>query len=174
MNFPEVLYTIDILFVAFVLLFAMIGLLRGFSGELASLLTLFVLLGAVLFSYPVLTQIAAENWGTLSPGAIQAVVLLILVLGSAILFFLMHLLFRQMFKERMGMVFHRIAGGFVGLMRGGLIALCLMAGLSLLPDEALYAKLSEKSVIGGWVCNTLTPWVHPRMMELPAFDQGEN
>ena len=173
MNFPEMLYTIDILFVAFVLLFGVIGLLRGFSGELASLLTLFVLLGALCFSYPSLTQIAAENWGTLSPEAIQALVLLVLLLGSAILFFLMHLLFRQMFKERMGMVFHRVAGGFVGLLRGGLIALCMMTGLSILPSEALYARLSEKSVIGGWVCHTLTPWVHPRLMELPIFDRGE-
>jgi len=174
MNFPEMLYTIDILFVAFALLFLVVGLLRGFSGELASLLTLFVLLGAVCFSYPMLTQIAAELWTTLSPTAIQSLVLLVLVLVSVILFFLMHLLFRQMFKERMGMVFHRIAGGFVGLLRGGLLALCLMAALSLLPNEALYAKLSEKSVIGGWVCNVFTPWLHPRLMELPVFDREEN
>ncbi len=174
MSFPEVLYTIDILFVAVVLLFAMVGLLRGFSGELASLLALFVLLGAVLFSYPVLTQIAAENWSTLSPGAIQVVVLLVLALISGLLFFLMHLLFRQMFKERMGMVFHRIAGGFVGLLRGGLIMLCLMAGLSLVPKDALYAKISEKSVIGGWVCHRFTPWLYPRLMELPVFDREEN
>jgi len=174
MGFPDVLYTIDILFVAFALLFGVIGLLRGFSAELASLLTLFVLLGTLCFYFPALTQLAAKTWNTLPAAALQGVVLFALVLLSVILFFLMHWLFRQMVKERMGMVFHRIAGGFAGLLRGGLLALCFMAGLSLLPNEALHIRLSEQSLVGGWVCSRFTPWLYPRLMELPVFDQEEN
>ncbi len=174
MNLPEMLYTIDIILAAFVLFFAVVGLVRGIAGELASLLTLFALLFGVCFYYPILTQLAATAWGSLSPGAIQGVVLLVFGLGTVVLFCLLRILFKQAFKENVGMLTDRIAGMVVGLLRGWLIGLSLMTALSLLPNEALYVKLSEQSVIGGWVCTRFTPWVYPRLMELPVFDQEEN
>jgi len=174
MNIPEVFYAVDVLFVAFVLFFVVSGLLRGLSGALASLLALLALLCGVCFFYPTLTQIAARNWGTLPPMMIQLVVLVVLLLVAILLSFLMNILFKQMFKDQMGVVPDRIAGSLVGLLRGALIGLSLMAALSLLPNEKLYAVLSEKSVVGGWVCNRFTPWLYPRLMELPVFDQKEN
>lgn len=174
MNIPEVFYTIDILFAAFVLFFVVSGLLRGLSGELASLLTLLALLCGICFFYPSLTQIAARSWSALPPTAIQLVVLVVLLLVSILLSFLLSRLFKQIFKSRMGVISDRVAGGLTGLLRGLLIGLSLMAALSLLPNEKLYTALSEKSAIGGWVCNRFTPWLYPRLMELPVFDQKEN
>ncbi len=174
MNFPEMLYTIDILFAVFVLFFAVGGLLRGLAGELASLLTLLILLVWICFFYPSLTQFAARNWSPLSGTIIQGVVLLVLLLAALILSYLMNILFKQMFKSRVGEITNRLIGSGIGLLRGALIGLSLFAALSLLPNEKLYAMLSEKSAIGGWVCNRFTPWLYPRLMELPVFDQKEN
>ena len=173
MSVPDMLYTIDILFALFVFLFAVGGMRRGLSGELASVLTLLILLFWICFFYPSLTQFAADLWSTLSPRAVQGVVLLVLLLVAVILSFLMNILFKQLFKSRMGAGIDKLAGSSVGFLRGMVMCVSLMAALSLLPNEALYAQLSEKSVIGGWVCNTFTPWLHPRLMELPVFDQGE-
>ena len=174
MNFPEVLYTIDILFVAFSLLFAVIGLWRGASGELASLLTLFLLLGTICFYYPALTQIAALQWDTLPAAAIQGLVLVVLLLSALIISVLLSKLLKQVWKSTVGVVIDKITGIFVGFLRGALIGISLLAALSLVPNEDLYLLLSEKSEIGGWVCTRFTPWLHPRLMELPVFDEQEN
>jgi uncharacterized membrane protein required for colicin V production len=174
MNVPEAFYTIDILFVAFVLLFAVVGLFRRISGELASLLSLVMLLCGICFFYPSLTQFASRKWGVLSASIVQGVVIVALVLAAIILSFLMNRLFRQIFRSRVGEVTNRLIGGAIALLRGALIGVSLFAALSLMPNETLYTSLSEKSVIGAWVCSRFTPWLYPRLMELPVFDQKEN
>jgi len=174
MNFPEMLYTIDILFAVFVFLFAAFGLRRGLSGELASVLALLVLLCGLCFAYPACNQFAAQTWIDLSPVLIQVVVLLALFLISFILYFLIRVLLKRILKSAMSERVDEAAGCVAGLLRGALVGITLLAALSLLPSERLYEALSEKSVLGGWVCNTLTPWAHPRLMELPVFDQEEN
>ncbi len=173
MNVPEMIYTIDILFAVFVIVFAACGLRRGLSGELASVLTLLVLLCGLCFAYPAFNQFAAQTWVDLSPVLIQIVVLLVLFLISFVLYFLIRVLLNRIFKTALSDGVDKIMGCFAGLLRGLLIGLTLLAALSLLPSERLYEVLSEKSAVGGWVCNTLTPWAHPRLMELPVFDRGE-
>lgn len=173
MIFPEMLYTIDILFAAFVLFFAVVGLWRGLSGELASLLTLFVLLGGLCFYYPSLTQMAAQMWDSLPAKVVQGLVLMVLLLASFILSCLLRILFKAMFKSALGVLADKVMGVGVGMLRGALIGISLMAALSLMPSEELYMMLSEKSVVGGWVCNHFTPWLYPRLMELPVFDGEE-
>ena len=174
MNIPEMLYTIDILFAVFVFFFAAGGLRRGLSGELASVLTLVVLLFGLCFTYPAFNQFAAQRWVDLSPVLIQVVVLLVLFLISFLLYFLIHVLLKRILKSALSEGVDKVAGFFAGLLHGALVGITLLAALSLLPNERLYEALSEKSVVGGWVCNTLTPWAHPRLMELPVFDQEEN
>ena len=174
MNFPDVLYTIDILFAVFVLFFAVSGFRRGLSGELASVLALLILLCGLCFAYPAFNQFAAQIWVDLSPMLIHVVVLLILFLASLLLYFLIRKLLGRILKSTLSERVDKVAGCVAGLLRGTLIGITLLAALSLLPSERLYESLSEKSVLGGWVCNTLTPWAHPRLMELPIFDQEEN
>ncbi len=173
MNFPEMLYTIDILFAVFVFLFAAGGLLRRLSGELARVLALLVLLFGLCFAYPAFNQFAAQTWVDLSPVLIQGVVLLVLFLISFLLYFLIRVLLKRIFKTALSDGVDKVAGCVAGLLRGLLVGITLLAALSLLPNERLYEALSEKSVVGAWVCNTLTPWAHPRLMELPIFDRGE-
>ena len=174
MNFPDVLYTIDILFAVFVVFFSAIGFRRGLSGELASVLALLILLCGLCFAYPAFNQFAAQTWVDLSPMLIQVVVLVILFLVSLLLYFLIRMLLKRILKSTLSERVDKIAGCAAGLLRGMLLGITFLAALSLFPSERLYESLSEKSVIGGWVCNTLTPWAHPRLMELPVFDQEEN
>lgn len=93
----------------------------------------------------------------------------LLVLISVLLFFLLRVLFRQLLKSRLGGAADKIAGALVGALRGILLGLALLSGLSLIPSDSLYRLLSERSVVGEWVCNTLTPWAQPKLGELPVL-----
>jgi uncharacterized membrane protein required for colicin V production len=173
MFFPEWVYTLDILFVVFVLLFVIGGLRHGLSGELARMLALLAFLTALLFFFPRWMQLAAQQWPSLSSRMLQGAVILALLLAALLLSILLQLLLKLLFKSRIGEVADKLAGSLAGLVRGTLIGLALMVGLSLLPSPTLYQTLSEKSSIGSWVCRVLTPWIYPRMLELPVFDRNE-
>ena len=174
MSFPDTFYTIDVLFVLFVLLFGVIGLLRGLADELARLLAFaFLLCGFAVF-FPALTQFAARNWVTLSPVAVQVVVGLVLWMSAMLLFFMLRFSLKKLLCEQVGYLVNKISGALIGFLSGALLSLSILSMVSLVPDEAVYQMLSEKSVVGGWVCERMTPWLHPRLMELPVFDREEN
>ncbi|HNX52966.1 MAG TPA: CvpA family protein [Pontiellaceae bacterium] len=168
MWFPEMLYTIDILFVLFVLFFAVRGVWNGLSGELANVVTLLALLTGFCFFYPQLENLAKDHWN-LPAAALRFIVPAVLILASVLLFVLLRILFRQMLKDLADTNADKVGGVLVGMLRGILLGLTVFVGLSLMPNDALYRVLSEKSAIGGWVCNTLTPWASPRIGELPVL-----
>ncbi|MFA6173485.1 MAG: CvpA family protein [Kiritimatiellales bacterium] len=168
MWFPEMLYTVDILFVLFALFFAVRGVWNGLSGELAHVVTLLLLLAGFCFFYPQLTKLAEDHWN-LPESALRFIVPTVLVLAAIVLFVLLRVLFKQILKEKAGTSADKIGGVLVGTLRGVLLGLMVFAGLSMIPNDTLYRVLSEKSFIGGWVCNTLTPWAAPRIGELPAL-----
>ncbi len=168
MWFPESIYTIDILFAVFVVIFVVSGIRHGLSGELAHLITLIVLLVSFCFFYPQLTHLAADYWRVLPPTAVRIIVPLVLVLLSVLIFVLVRALFKQALKEKMGESADKVFGGTTGMLRGIVVGLAVFSGLSLIPSDTLYRMLSEQSSIGGWVCNTFTPWLQPRIMELPV------
>lgn len=168
MSFPEMLYTIDILFVLFVLFFAVRGVWNGLSGELANVVTLIALLTGFCFFYPQLEDLAKDHWN-LPNEALRFIVPTVLILASVILFFLLRILFRQMLKDLADTKADKIGGVLVGMLRGILLGLTVFVGLSLIPNDTLYRVLSDKSAVGGWVCKTLTPWAAPRISELPAL-----
>ncbi|MGE4488630.1 MAG: CvpA family protein [Kiritimatiellales bacterium] len=170
MIIPEWLYTIDILFAVLVIFFAIGGLRRGFSGELAHVLALTALLVGIGIYYPQLAESASNLWQNLSPSMIRVAVVATLLLGAVLLFFVLKILLKVLLKARMGEVTDKLVGALVGTARGILTGLAILIGLSLVPSQALYRQISEKSSVGGWVCTTLTPQLYPRIMELPVFD----
>lgn len=174
MHIPETFYTIDVLFGLFVLLFGVTGLLRGLADELSRLLAFVFLLGGFSFFYPYLTQQAALRWSALSPVAVQVAVGVVLWLSGMLFFFALRFLLKRLLSERIHKLTDKTAGALLGLLSGTLLGLSVLSVVSLVPDENLYRMLSEKSVVGGWVCNRMTPWLHPRLMELPVFDREEN
>ncbi len=169
MWFPEQLYTIDILFAVFVLLFVFSGIKHGLSGEIAHVVTLIALLIGVCFFYSQLTQLVSDHWRALSPLVVQIAVPVMLLLAAVLLFLLVRALFQQLLKSKLGESADKIAGGLAGALRGALLGLAVFSGVSLIPNESLYRTLSEKSSVGAWVCNTLTPWAQPRVMKLPVL-----
>jgi len=174
MSFPETFYAIDVLFGLFVLLFGVTGLLRGLADELARLLAFTFLLLGFAFFYPSLTQLAARKWSVMSPVAVQVTVGVVLWLGGMLLFFGLRFSLKKLLCEQIPGLMNRIGGGLIGLLSGALLGLCVLSAVSLVPNEAAYRMLSEKSMVGGWVCERMTPWLHPRLMELPVFDREEN
>ncbi|MBC8205919.1 MAG: CvpA family protein [Kiritimatiellales bacterium] len=174
MSVPDTFYAVDVLFGLFVLLFGVVGLLRGLADELARLLAFaFLLCGFAVF-FPALTQFAARNWVTLSLAAVQVVVGLVLWMSAMLLFFMLRFSLKKLLCEQVDSLLNKLSGALVGLLSGALLGLSVLSVVSLVPDESVYQKLSEKSVVGGWVCERMTPWLHPRLMELPVFDREEN
>ncbi|MFA7256446.1 MAG: CvpA family protein [Kiritimatiellales bacterium] len=169
MGFPEQLYTIDILFSVFVLLFVFSGIKHGLSGELAHVITLAALLTGVCFYYPQLTKLASETWRALPESAVRIAVPVVMLLIAILFFVVVRALFKQLFKSKLGEPADKIAGGLVGALRGALFGLAILVAISLIPNNSLYQTLSEKSSVGAWVCNTLTPWSQSHMTELPVL-----
>jgi uncharacterized membrane protein required for colicin V production len=173
MSMPETIYTLDVLFGAFVVMFGVAGLLRGLAGELARLITLLVFLTGVCFFYPALLGLATYQWRTLPPAAVQTVTTVVVVLSSVLVYALLRVIFQQVFKEQVGKFFDRMFGAMVGMVFGLLVGLSVLCAVSLMPQDRPYRILSENSAIGSWVCVRLTPWLYPRLMEMPVFDQEE-
>ena len=123
--------------------------------------------------FPSLTQLAARKWSALPPIAIQVVIGLILLLSALLLFLGLRFLLRKMLSEQIAGVADKLFGALMGMMSGALLGLCVLSVVSLVPNESVYRRLSEKSMIGAWVCERLTPWLHPKMMELPVFNGEE-
>ena len=173
MSFPDTLNTIDVLFGVFVLLFGVAGLFRGLAGELARLITfVFLVFGFAVF-FPSLTQMAARNWNTLPPAAVQVLVGIMLWLSSILVFFALRFLLNRLFHERLSGLADKVLGALTGLFSGALLGLCVLSIASLVPNESAYRVLSERSAVGSWVCERLTPWLHPRVLELPVFNGEE-
>ncbi len=171
MNLPETIYTLDVLFGAFVLLFGISGLLRGLPGELARLLTLVGLLCGICFFYPALTRLAAQQWPDFSTPVIQTVTAAALLLGAILFYVLLRAILQRALKEQIGAFFDRFFGALIGMIFGLLVGLSVLCAVSLLPQERPYEILSEKSVIGSWVCTAMTPWLYPRLMDMPVFKE---
>lgn len=169
MLFPESLYTIDILFVVFVLFFAVRGTKHGLSGELAHVVTLLALLASFFLFYPQLIKLAEDYWNVLPPAVVRAAVPVLLLLAAVLLFALTRMLFKQALESKLDGSADKISGGLAGGLRGILLGLAVLAGISLIPNESLYRAISDESLVGAWVCNTLTPWVQPRIKEMPVL-----
>jgi hypothetical protein len=68
----------------------------------------------------------------------------------------------------------KVPGAIAIAKRGWVDPSSALSLVTMIPHEGVYKTLSEKTRVGGWVCDTLTPWLHPKVMELPIFDQEEN
>ncbi|MBM4153264.1 MAG: hypothetical protein FJ220_07065 [Kiritimatiellaceae bacterium] len=176
MGFPEWLYTIDILFVVFVFVFVCSGIKLGLSGELAHVVTLVVLLICLFCFYSQLIHVVSDTWPGLEPQAAGVVTLCLLIVAAALLFLLLQVIFKSMLKNKMGESSEKFFGAVAGGFRGALIGVIVMSALSVVASESLYQTLSEKSLVGGWVCKTVAPWADPyreQITELKEKVSGE-
>lgn len=171
MMFPDWLFTIDVLFILFLLFFGVNGFRRGLSGELAHVLSLLVLFCGFFFFFPALTKLVAGQWSDLSPEWTRVVVMVAVAGAALLLFFAGREVFKLLLKTQVSEVGDKLIGGLVGLSRGLVIGLIVLGSLSIVPSDRIYGLLTEKSMIGKWVCTTLTPWARPKIMELPVFDR---
>lgn len=174
MNFPETFYTVDVLFGIFVVLFAVSGLLRGGADEVARLLTLIILLTVFGRCYPYLAQATVRGLDMISHKAAYVLAGVVLLAIGILLFIGLKMLLVLWFDHVVGCLFwDRTIGAVAGLLIGTLLGLSVLCSMSLFGSTRLYSVLSERSLIGRWVCGSLTPKVYPSLLKLPAFSNGE-
>jgi len=174
MNIPAWLHMIDLLFVVFVLLFAVNGLRRGFSGELASLLALLVLWGGFHFLFPFWSSFFFRHGSDQAFKIIQICVGLVFLLITIFLFAWIRRGVRRLLEKVARGFMNRVMDVAFGALRGLLIGVGIMVMLSLWSSEKIETALTERSVIGNWVCNTFTPWLTPRLTKFSISERSED
>jgi len=182
MQFPVSIYIIDIFFVLMALLASVQGARRGFSGELARIITLVVFLVGGLFFYPLLVKsillLYGEHVDAAEPSLtmrimVHAPLLLMLLAGGFFFFVLLRTMLKRIMTAQFGEANDKTFGFLTGLVRGVLLGLAVLTALSMVSSDYLHTQLNEHSYTGRLVCHHITSYVQPRLMELPLFEEQD-
>jgi uncharacterized membrane protein required for colicin V production len=160
---PEWLSFIDVAFVVVVLFSAMGGFQKGFSGQIAQVIT-FVLFGIFLFfAYPAIYN----HMVALFHGLDKVYVMWLALAGMVVLFILIFILLSKLLatilKTQMSERSDRTYGLTLGVIRGILVAFIGMILLVILGPATLPDTLCEKSQVGRLVCREMVPRIQPHL-----------
>lgn len=153
---PEWIYVIDILFFFAVLLAVLRGIRRGFYRELAGVLALILMMYGFYFGYPAVRFIVGNTMDGLLPFAQSAVSMLILLSLTIVFYLLVRVFSEQVLQARLGVFTDKFSGLVMGLIRGIVIWVALLAVLSELPNPILYEVFTTKSVAGQFLSERLS------------------
>ena len=159
MNFPYVLYTVDVLLVLGLIAVAFQGMKSGFYRETANIVTLLFILYAFCFGYPALIEWFVYKWEALSPRLYSWIAFSVLLLLSVGVYLSVRYLFDRFLKVWIGGFSGKVSGAVMGVCRGVVLFVCLVAIASRLPSDRLCSVVKGQSFAGRFVCETLHPLV---------------
>lgn len=171
MNEGYALHLVDYLFLGFVLIGTIRGLIRGLSKELMVLLSLGIIVWASGRWYGDVSS-ALQRGGQLSAGACDLVAYGLLVFALFLVFLVLRLLLRPLVKLAFNKPLERIGGAVIGGLEAALTAAAALIALSLIPDEGLHDVITKDSRIGARLTEAF-PKVYDRVAErfsLPEID----
>lgn len=171
MNEGFSLHLVDYLFLGFVLIGMIRGLIRGLSKELMILLSLGIIVWASGRWYGDLSS-AIQRGGQLSAGACDLVAYGVLVFALFLVFLVLRLMLRPLVKLAFNKPLERIGGAVIGGLEAALTAAAALIALSLIPDEGLHNVITKDSRIGARL-TVAFPKVYDRVAErfsLPEID----
>ena len=161
--------TADILILAFVLFFAVRGIIRGFIMEVIGLLGIVL---AFLFSFmiytPVLNIVQAIGFG--GDGASVAAYVLGFIIIYVIVVVLGHLLHKALSVIHLGWL-NRIAGFIFGGVKGTVIVgVILWAALYILPNNSRFATDINNSR-AAQTAMSVVPYVYGKINDIAGIDR---
>jgi uncharacterized membrane protein required for colicin V production len=160
---PDWVSLVDVVFLGVALLFAFAGLQKGFSGQVAHILT-FVILGIVLFYvYPGLFSYFGRVLRNVNETYLMWMILAGLVALSIGIFMIASKLLEGMLKAQISNHADHFYGFGLGFVRGVLLGLLVMIFLVILGPPKIYDGFSAKSKVGKLVCLELAPRIKPHM-----------
>lgn len=170
---PETIYAIDIIFAVFVLLITFNGMRRGFSGELANVLTLGLLVGGIYFYYGDLLELASHHYPELNSLALQAIVYGALIAATVLVYTVLSFVLGKVMAQVVGPVIDKLLGCCFGFVSGVVMGMLILAGITLIPNQPINDYIYENSYSGRWVSDQFIPWIEPHLQELPVFEPKE-
>ena len=125
------------------------GLKRGLAGEISRLIGTLIVLTAGLRFYQTVGRLLTDNTRLAEdPELALAVAFLLIVVCLALLFLILRLILRLLMSVKFNDKIDRPGGGFVGFLRGVLMALLCVYAIGLWPHEYLRDVVRKQSVIG--------------------------
>ena len=125
------------------------GLKRGLSGELSRLISTVIVLTAGLRFYQAVGRLLTDNTRlSENPELALAVAFLLIVACFALLFLILRLILRLLMTVKFNDKIDRPGGGFVGLLRGALMAILCVYAIGLWPHEYLQNVVRKQSIVG--------------------------
>jgi len=148
------------------------GLKRGLSGELSRLISTAVVLTVGLRFYQGMGRLLAENTRlSEDPELALAVAFLLIVVCFALLFLILRMILRLLMSVKFNDKIDRPGGGFIGLLRGVLMALLCIYAIGLWPHEYLQNLVHKQSIVGRKVFE-YAPWVIEKLKAIRWLDVG--
>lgn len=134
------------------------GLKRGLSGELSRLVSTAMVLTAGLRFYQTLGKILIQNTRLSENHELaMAVAFLLIVICLGVLFLILRLILRLLMTVKFNDKIDRPGGGFVGILRGGLMVILCVFAIGLWPHEYLRDMVCNQSIIGRTVFKYAPP-----------------
>lgn len=160
---PTWLSWIDIVYIGVGLLFAWGGYQKGFSKQIAHILT-FLMSGLFLFfAYPPLYDSLHKKFPDFNGAYLIWILFITLLLLSFLIFKLFTLWLSGKVKATLSERDDHIYGCSLGLIRGLLFGLLAMILLVILDPARTYEPFSKKSYMGKFVCKKVIPKIQPRL-----------
>jgi len=163
--FPENIMLLDVLIAGVVFAFALSGLVKGLSGEIAHVITLIALGLTLFFVYPHIYRHLYHTFDQANPQLLKWLLLIALALLS---FFSLGLISRMLtgiLKSQFSVGTDKFWGFMFGFVRGGFLMLIVLIFVGILGPTRLRNILAGRSRIGGFICNEVVPVVQPYAME---------
>jgi uncharacterized membrane protein required for colicin V production len=164
---PNWLSLVDVTYVLVALMFAWGGYQKGFSAQLAHVLTFFTCGILLFFAYPFLFKYFGGVFRGLEETYLMWMLLItLLILGLALFILFSKMLaglLKPQFSERADQGWGLIFGFFRGMLIG-LIAMILIVMLD--QSGKCFEQFRMKSQVGKLVCYQIVPRVQPRLTTL--------
>lgn len=160
---PYWLSFIDVAFILAVLLFAWGGFQKGFAGQVAHILTCFILGLLLLFAFPYVYSFLGRFFRRIDEEVIMWLLLAGLVVLSVFVFMLFSKLLANLLKKQISERSDHVYGMLLGTVRGILAALLVMIFLVMLGPQKLEENFRIKSYTGKFVVHQLVARIRPHL-----------
>lgn len=162
---------IDGVIVATIFAVAVLGWYKGFSGELAHIITLTGLTAGLFFVYPHVYNFFYDLFDAASPTLLMWGLIVLLLVVAFFCFGFISRGMTHVLKAHFGEKTDKFLGFFFGIVRGFLLALIGLILAGMLGPPRMHDMLTTRSHAGRFVCYELVPVVQPHLDRINISDK---
>ena len=169
MNFPPP-SIVDIVTLAVIAVGALMGLIRGLSGELARLVSTIAALLIGLRFYRPISKWASDSTRLTGDSAL-ALGFVVIIIAVIVIMVLIRIIMKRMLKVVIEGGVERIGGLIAGVISTSVTVFMCFVILNLMPNSYLKRKFGEETIVGTVVRNTM-PHLGEWVGRIESFPSG--